>query len=164
LVVTGLAQFLVELRRKRPKLHRVCGYIYVVLALSAGLSGIYLGIQLPFAESETIPSVVFGAALVVVTIVALNLARQHRFEIHREWMIRSYALVLGPALIRILYLPAWRVFGLSQEDAFGVTFWLGWLITWGFAELWIAARKRRIQALRDAKARATPPGAGDAAL
>ncbi|MFO7565703.1 MAG: DUF2306 domain-containing protein [Enhygromyxa sp.] len=157
LVATGLAQFSVKLRRARPKLHRICGYIYIVLALSAGLSGIYLGLRLPFSGvAETIPSVIFGVALIVVTVVALNLARQRRFEIHREWMVRSYALVLGPAVIRLLYLPTWRVFGLDQHDAMWVTFWVGWLTTWGFAELWIAARKRRLQALRGAKARATP--------
>jgi hypothetical protein len=46
------------------------------------------------------------------------------------------------------------VFGLDQHDAFWVTFWAGWLTTWGFAELWIADRKRRRQILRYAKARA----------
>jgi uncharacterized membrane protein len=155
LLTAGLLQFSTRLRRERPKLHRMIGYVYIVLALSAGASGIYLGVREPYAGvAETIPAVIFGTALIVITVVALGLARQRRFEIHREWMVRSFALTLGPILIRVYYLPAWSVFGIDEHDAMWSSFWLGWLTTWIPAELWIAARRRRLQALRESKARA----------
>lgn len=155
LLAAGLLQFSAKLRRERPKLHRVIGYVYVVLAISAGCSGIYLGVRVPFGGvAETIPAVLFGAALVVTTVVALRLARQRRFEIHREWMVRSFALTLGPIAQRVYYLPAWSVFGVDELDAMWSAFWLGWLSTWIPAELWIAARKRRLRALRDSNTRA----------
>jgi hypothetical protein len=154
LLIAGLLQFSAKLRRARPKLHRAIGYVYGVLAICAGFSGIYLGVRVPFAGlAETIPAVVFGGALVVTTVVALRLARQRRFEIHREWMIRSFALTLGPIAQRIYYLPAWSVFGADEHDAMWIGFWLGWLSVWIPAEIWIAARKRRLRSLREAKAR-----------
>ncbi|HVH98505.1 MAG TPA: DUF2306 domain-containing protein [Enhygromyxa sp.] len=153
LLAAGLLQFSAKLRRERPKLHRVTGYIYVTLALSAGCSGIYLGLRAPFGGVlETIPAVIFGAALIVTTVVALRLARQRRFEVHREWMVRSFAFVLGPISMRVYYLPMWSLFGVDELDAMWIAFWLGWLSTWIAAELWIAARKRRWQALRESKA------------
>jgi uncharacterized membrane protein len=152
LLVAGLLQFSAKLRRERPKLHRASGYVYVVLAVSAGASGIYLGVREPFAGiAETIPAVLFGGALIVTTVVALRLARQRRFEIHREWMVRSFALTLGPIMQRVYYLPAWSLFGIDEFDAMWIGFWLGWLSAWIPAELWIAARRRRLQALRDGK-------------
>lgn len=155
LLAAGLLQFSARLRRARPKLHRMSGYVYVVLALSAGASGIYLGIRAPFGGvAETIPAVLFGVALIVTTVVALRLARQRRFEVHREWMVRSFAFVLGPISMRVYYLPMWSVFGVDELDAMWIAFWLGWLSTWIPAELWIFARKRRLQALRDSKQRA----------
>ncbi|MFO7565511.1 MAG: DUF2306 domain-containing protein [Enhygromyxa sp.] len=152
LLLAGLSQFSVRLRRARPKLHRAIGYVYVVLAISAGCSGIYLGVRVPFAGvAEAIPAALFGAALIVCTVVALRFARQRRFEIHREWMVRSFAFALGPITQRVYYLPAWSVFGLDEHDAMWIGFWLGWLSTWIPAEIWIAARKRRLRALREAK-------------
>ena len=152
LLAAGLLQFSAKLRRARPKLHRAIGYVYVVLAISAGCSGIYLGVRVPFAGlAETIPAVLFGGALIVTTVVALNHARRRRFEIHREWMVRSFAFTLGPIAQRVFYLPAWSVFGIDEHDAMWIGFWLGWGSTYGAAELWIAARKRRLRALRDAK-------------
>jgi uncharacterized membrane protein len=155
LLAAGLLQFSARLRRERPKLHRVSGYVYVVLALGAGASGIYLGVREPYAGvAETIPAVIFATALIVTTVVALRLARQRRFEIHREWMVRSFALTLGPIMQRAYYLPAWSLFGIDEHDAMWGGFWLGWLTTWIPAELWIAARRRRMQALREGKPRA----------
>lgn len=152
LVLAGLLQFSTRLRRAWPKLHRASGYVYITLALSAGASGIYLGIMRPYAGlAETIPAVLFGAGLIVITVVALRLARRRRFEIHREWMVRSFAFVLGPIAQRAYYLPMWSLFGVEELEAMWIAFWLGWLSTWGVAELWIAARKRRLAGLRDAK-------------
>jgi hypothetical protein len=149
LLTAGLAQFSTDLRRRRPKLHRWSGYLYVVLAISAGCSGAYMGVRSPFGGvAEAIPSVVFGALLVVFTLVALAHARKHRFEVHREWMVRSYALVLGPMAIRAIYVVVWFASGIDEHQVIGFSFWAGWLSCWGAAEWWIAQRKRRLQARR----------------
>ena len=155
LITAGLMQFSTRLRRARPKLHRGVGYLYIVLALGAGISGVYMGIRMPYGGvAETIPVVLFGAAMVVCTIIALWRAKQRRFEIHREWMARSFALLLGPIAQRSYYLALWTLLDVAEPEAMWIGFWLGWGSTYGAVELWIAARKRRLAALREAKPRA----------
>lgn len=149
LVLTGLLQFSEGLRRTRPRTHRAMGWVYVPLALLAGLSGATMAWMHPFGGVlEVVPSVVFGAALVVVTIVALTLARRRRFEAHREWMIRSYAIVLGPMTIRIVYVPIWMLIGVPERHAIWISFWIGWLLNVAVAEAWIRARRRRFAGAR----------------
>lgn len=149
LLVTGLLQFSDRLRRARPRIHRATGYVYVTLALLAGISGVYMGFAHPFGGAlETVPSAVFGVAVVVVTIVALTLARRRRFEAHREWMVRSYAIVLGPATIRLAYAPIWMLLGVPERHAMWISFWIGWLVNVAVAEVWIRARRRRLAGAR----------------
>lgn len=144
LVLTGLLQFHAGLRRARPRVHRAIGLTYVPLALCAALSGIYMGAAHPFGGArEAVPSVVFGLALIGVTLFALVLARRRRFDAHREWMARSYAIVLGPMTIRILYVPLWMLCGLPETEAVWVSFWLGWLTNLAVVEAWIRGRRSR---------------------
>ena len=53
---------------------------------------------------------------------------------HREWMIRSYSLVLGIIGIRF-WLGIFRVMGVENEPAFGAAAWIGWVNTLLVAEL-----------------------------
>lgn len=143
LVLAGLLQFSERLRRRRPALHRAIGRCYVGLAMLAAGSGITMGVTRPFGGiSEAVPSVVFGAALIAVTTVALTLALRRRFVAHRAWMIRSFAIALGPMMVRIVYVPLWMVFGLPEREVVGVSFWLGWIINIVIAELWLRRARR----------------------
>jgi len=142
LVLAGLLQFSERLRRGRPALHRAVGRVYVALALLAACSGIYMGTAHPFGGiREAIPSVVFGVALIAATTVALALVLRRRFAAHREWMIRSYAIALGPMMVRIVYVPMWMVIGVPEQTTIGISFWLGWLINVALAEVWIRRRR-----------------------
>lgn len=146
LVLAGLLQFHAGLRRDRPRLHRAIGMTYVPLALIAAASGISMGTAHAFGGVlEAVPTVVFGVALIVVTLFALVLARRRRFEAHREWMARSYALVLGPMTIRLLYAPLWMLLGLPETTAVWVSFWLGWLTNLVIVEAWIRGRRSRLR-------------------
>lgn len=144
LVIAGLLQFSPGLRRRRPALHRAIGRVYVALALVAASSGITMAIAHPFGGlAETIPGVLFGVLLIVTTIVALRLAMRRRIAAHRAWMIRSFALVLGPMTIRLVYVPMWMLGGIPERETIAPAFWIGWLVNLGLAELWIRRSRRR---------------------
>jgi uncharacterized membrane protein len=144
LLIMGLAQFWPALRRERPALHRWTGRVYVPLALLAAISGIVMALTVPFGGlGETIPSVVFGVALIVVTLLGLARARARQFERHREWMVRSFALCLGPLMIRLVAPIFVYGLGMSERAAIVPSFWAGWMINLAFAETWIQARRRR---------------------
>jgi hypothetical protein len=144
LIVAGLAQFSPTLRRRHPALHRWTGRVYVPLALLAAVTAIVLGVSLPYGGvGETIPAVLFGVALIVVTLLGLARARARQFERHREWMVRSFALCLGPASIRLLA-PIF-VYGLGMPERLAMvpSFWAGFVVNLALAEVWISARRRR---------------------
>jgi hypothetical protein len=58
-------------------------------------------------------------------------------------MVRSYAIVLGPAMVRLVYVAISGLFRTPERSLIVLSFWAGWLITCGAAELWITARRRR---------------------
>jgi len=142
LVVLGLLQFSAKLRTRRPRFHRWSGRVYAALAIIAALSGIYMSVLFPFGGlTETVPSVLFGVGLVAVTVAGIVTARRRNFEAHGEWMMRSFAIVVGPFVIRVVYPVLLFGLGMDARPAVGVSFWLGWVISLGIAELLIARRR-----------------------
>ena len=66
--------------------------------------------------------------------------RRHQVALHREWMIRAFAVALGISTVRIVaaivdiaLTPA----GFGPQALFVLSVWTGWAMTVGAAELWI---------------------------
>jgi uncharacterized membrane protein len=158
MVGLGLAQFSPRLRRRRPRLHRWLGRIYAALALVAVASGLFMAFVLPFGgRPELWPSLVFGLGLALCTGVAVVLARRRRFEAHREWVIRSFAIATGPWSIRISAIFFHHALGMDERVTIVWAFWAGWLINLAVAESWILRRKRRLAAAKAARKAAAGP-------
>lgn len=110
-ILAGLFQFMATLRARRPALHRRLGMLYgaaVALGVATGLPLSFLIVDAgPIAvRAQFYPVVIGFASLSVawpaVTAVAFVRARQRRFDDHRAWMIRSYALTFAAATTRIV--------------------------------------------------------------
>ena len=66
--------------------------------------------------------------------------RMGQVALHREWMIRAFAIALGISTVRLvtpIFLIILSPFGVGERELFALSFWSGWLITLGAAELWI---------------------------
>ena len=66
--------------------------------------------------------------------------RQGEIALHREWMIRAFAIGLAVATIRPdrgRVLRHRRLTHLTPHDFFGTAFWLGFTIHLIAAEVWI---------------------------
>lgn len=70
------------------------------------------------------------------------LAIRRQIAAHRAWMIRSFALVLGPMTIRLAYVPIWMIGGVPERETIAPSFWIGWLLNLAIAELWIRRSRR----------------------
>jgi hypothetical protein len=77
--------------------------------------------------------------------LAFARARQHRFNEHRAWMIRSYSLTFAAATVRLLGLP-FLVLTRDPIVAITCTFW-SWILNLGIAE-WIIRRRSGVSAPR----------------
>jgi uncharacterized membrane protein len=97
-VIVAPLQFSDRLRRRYTKLHRVMGRLYVagvfVLApLGAYTQWLEEG-TLGGTRSFTVLTIVNVILLVVPTAIALRFAMKRNITLHRQWMVRSYAVAL----------------------------------------------------------------------
>jgi len=164
-IVTGVFQFLPSLRAARPRLHRACGYGYLVAVLAGAIAGLRLAPDTPrfAAEGASDPtafallggpavSVVYGAqdfaivepgfvllalSWLITSAMAFLRARQRRFESHRAWMMRSYSLTFAAATVRLAAVP---LFLATHDPALSITLALwSWPLNLAAAE-WIRSR------------------------
>ena len=106
--------------------HRAIGYAYATLATVMSLGGGWMAVTLPFSPDETLPALVFAALLEGFVILGIVAARAGRLAEHRRWMERSYAVALGPLLVRLAHMALTT--GMSERDAMAPAFWIGWTL------------------------------------
>ncbi len=151
-LLVGPLQFLPQLRARRRDLHRWLGRVYVAGCLTGGIGGLVMAFG---ATAGPIAGVGFGSLAVIwlfVTGQAWRAAVARRFDEHRAWMIRSFALTFGAVTLR-LYLPILPLLGLSFLDSYRLTSFLAWIPNLIVAEFY----------LRGVSARRPRPALGDPA-
>jgi hypothetical protein len=77
-----------------------------------------------------------AVALLVTTSFAYIRIRKGRIIEHREWMLRSYALIFAAVTLRI-ELPLLRVLLHEFSSAYAIVAWLCWLPNLLSAQAWI---------------------------
>lgn len=109
-LVTGAAQF--STRTRGSRVHRVTGRIYVVTVVVASLLALYIN-----AEFEPWPlkfEVAVQATLWLgTTTVAYIAAKSRQIDLHRRWMVRSYAITFIFIASRLPIYPHLTVIGLT---------------------------------------------------
>jgi uncharacterized membrane protein len=100
-LVLGALQFSTRLRQDRPAVHRWCGRCYLAAVLLAAPMAVYLsfthGIR-TMATETTVQSLLW----VLTSLMALRAARKRNFEVHRQWVMRSYAVTLIFVVNRVI--------------------------------------------------------------
>jgi uncharacterized membrane protein YozB (DUF420 family) len=162
-LVLGLFQFMPSLRKARPRLHRTMGGIYVSAAVFGGVMALPLSFMnfapIPTAIRPLFYPLLFGLASLsiawpITTLMALTRARQRRFDDHRAWMIRSYALTFAAVTSRIMS-PILLLITGDMVLAFNVTF-VSWPVNLIVAELLIQRDAKRAASVALAQASPVP--------
>ena len=107
----GATQFSSRLRQRHPRVHRVLGRCYVIGVAIAAPVGIYITLlhnALPTRIAITTQALLWMLA----TGIAFYCIRRRRFQQHRHWMVRSYAITLIFLADRVLV----AIPGLSDLD------------------------------------------------
>ena len=151
----GPFQFLRSFRARYPAAHRIAGRVYLLGTMVGGLGGLYLA---QYSASGAISDVGFGLLAVLVLLTgAMAYVRilQGRVQAHREWMTRSYALMLAAVTLRI-YAPFLEA-TLGEQDGYAIVAWACWVPNIVVAEWMIRTRfRRRPEAPRSTRAASTP--------
>ena len=141
-LLVGPLQFLPRLRARRRGLHRWLGRTYVAGCLAGGVAGLVMAFG---TTAGPIAGVGFGSLAVtwlLTTGQAWRSVLARRFDDHRAWMIRSFALTFGAVTLR-LYLPLLPLLGLSFMDSYRLTSYLAWIPNLIVAELYLRGAFRR---------------------
>lgn len=121
LLLLGPIQLIAGVRKRWPALHRWSGRVYACAAMLAGAGGLVFIVAKGTigGTAMDIAFAIYGLALMLAAGNAVRHARARRFESHRAWAIRLFALVIGSWLYRIEY-TGWRVFagGLGHTATF----------------------------------------------
>lgn len=140
-LLIGPVQFLPAVRRAAPVLHRWMGRGYIVACLASGGAGLLLA---GGTAAGPVAAVGFGAAAVLSLICAVQawrLAAARRFDAHRRWVFRSYALIFAAVTLRI-WLPLSQMAHLDFMASYRVISFLGWAPNLLLAELYLARGRR----------------------
>jgi hypothetical protein len=104
-LLLGPVQFIAAVRSRWPWVHRWIGRVYVATCGLAGLGGLVF-----IAAKGTIGGLVmnigfglYGALMVLAATQAWRYAAARRFELHRAWATRLFALAVGSWLYRMDY-------------------------------------------------------------
>jgi uncharacterized membrane protein len=135
-LIAGFTQFSKSLLKKRPKLHRLMGYIYVIdILFITGPAGLIMSIYANGGISSKIAFTLLSFLWIGFTAIALNKARQKKFAAHKQFMIRSYVLTLSAVSLR-----SWKVLiahftHIAPLDRYRIIAWLGWGLNLIIAEI-----------------------------
>jgi hypothetical protein len=143
-LLLGPWQFLTVFRTNYPQWHRQMGRLYLVIGVGiGGLSGLYMS---AFAFGGLISTAGFGllaVAWLYTGVRAFLAARERRFTLHRQWMIRNFALTLGAVTLRI-GLGLGFSLRLPFEVFYPALAWLAWVPNLMLAE-WMIWRTRHAE-------------------
>jgi uncharacterized membrane protein len=143
-MLIGTTQVIPSFRRRYLKLHRWLGRLFLLLTMTGGLSGVVLGLTVPYSGlSERIAVLTFGALIVYTGYRAYIHARRREITKHREWVLRSFSIGLGVSTIRLVYMAFIYIAEMPARQALAIAFWIGWILSLMCAELWLRRAHRR---------------------
>src|SRR5918998_6521552 len=100
-------QFVKCIRSRHPGYHRRMGRILVSIGLVVGATALFVGLVIPFSGwPERVVIGLFGGLFVVALVKGLIHIRAGRVALHREWMLRAFAIGLSIATMRLIFVPA----------------------------------------------------------
>lgn len=127
-LLLGAFQFSRRIRQDYKAWHVNAGRVYIVLVLLSALGGLLLAVEAHGQHAVTRTGFSVLAVLWIVSAVMAYIhARNHRFNLHKQWMIRNYALTLAAVSLRIELGVLQFVFDLSFDEAYMLIAWLAWV-------------------------------------
>jgi len=123
LVLAWPILFSATIRAHHRAIHRWTGRVYVGAGFLAGVGGLsFILTHGAYAPPASIAFAIWGAVLMLSAAMAYLHARARRFDLHRAWAIRLFAMVLG-SWVFDLEIRAWEDLagglGMGTGGAFG---------------------------------------------
>jgi hypothetical protein len=104
ITLSGALQLIPQIRARFPVFHRWNGRMYVLIAFTMGLSGLYLlfsGRKVVGDIAQHVPFGINGVLILVCATMAWRYAVARDFKTHRRWALRLFLVVGGVWFFRV---------------------------------------------------------------
>ena len=146
-MILGPLQFSKKIRFQRPNLHRWIGRVYLACGLVIGISALFMSFLMSIGGvNETVATTLFALFFLFGLIKAYIHIRKRQILLHREWMLRAFAIGLAVSTTRPIvgiFVATSGFTKLTVEEYFGTAFWLAFTLHLMIAELWINHTRTR---------------------
>ncbi|WP_405162829.1 DUF2306 domain-containing protein [Nocardia sp. NBC_01499] len=127
-LIIGPWQFVPQLRKRFPKLHRTAGRVYLVSVVAASAAASYSAAVTPSGFPLQVAFYMLVVAWLYTATKAYRTIRRREVQLHRIWMIRNYALTFAAVTLRLYLLAgtqASSIFHLSlaYRDIYTASAW-----------------------------------------
>ena len=137
-LLAGLLQCLRPVRLHYPRIHRIAGRWYVgLILLAASPSGLVMGVYANGGLSAQISFVLLAVLWFFFTYQAYTYARKKRWNLHRNYAIRSLALTLSAISLRLFKWLIASTVALPPMDTYVIVAWAGWVVNWLIVEYYL---------------------------
>lgn len=141
-VLLAPIQFIASFRNRHIQWHRINGRIVFACGVVIGISALVMSFAMPAigGVNQAAATTLFGAFFLFALCKALVHILRREIELHREWMIRAFAIGFAVATIRPIigfFFATSRFTGLTPHEFFGTAFWIGFVLHLIAAEAWI---------------------------
>lgn len=144
-LVLGLVQFWPKLRTYSWKLHRVIGLLYLLAILLSSLCAVILAFSTAYAVNwaYAFSLQIWVGVWISSTAIAYYAALKRKFQLHQEWMIRSYlvtlAFIVSGLAIKLPYIQSLGSFAEISPSLF----WMGWSVPLYLYQVILSGRARK---------------------
>lgn len=155
-IITCSLQVWPWLRQHHPKVHRISGRLYVFAGVvPSGAFAMIVAVMSVLGPTAKIGNLIGASLWIAFTFAGLVAARRRRFQEHRRWMIRSFALCTSIVLNRVwmvLFIVALLPFldgyyGGDMEalirDGAIASIWTSWIANLMIAQWWLDRKPKR---------------------
>jgi len=141
-LLVGPIQFLPWVRRRFPAVHRTLGRVYVIGCLAGGVGGLVMAFGSTAGPIATIGFASLAVCWITANVQGWRLAVARRFDDHRAWMLRSFAMTFAAVTLRI-YIVVLPMMGMAEIDAYRASAFLAWIPNLILIELYLRGRRQR---------------------
>lgn len=142
-IVAGAGALYIGWTRKAFKRHKWFGYTYLSLGSLMAISALALSLEAPHPpRSLYVATGTLAAVWLAVAAMAYRSARNRRYLVHRDWMIRSYVLTWTFVGCRIA--TSVDLFPALGAESVTAAIWVNWIVPFVVCEIalqWRAGSK-----------------------
>ncbi|OIK12126.1 hypothetical protein BIV60_16750 [Bacillus sp. MUM 116] len=140
-LILGPFQFL-KISRKKIKMHRTIGKIYVASIFLSVPAGVYLAFYATGGIGSTIGFIFLDITWLVTTFIGLQRIRERNLQSHQEWMIRSYAVTVVFITFRLIMPIFVFLFHLGYPIGFPLAVFVSMIINLSLAERYLKKNRK----------------------